>query len=86
MVDWWFDRDTDKTICLLTPAIVGREAAEAPAHPEGQCTFLDEAGLCHLHGLGLKPTEGRIALRGNRTPEGLHERIARTWDDVEAQA
>ena len=86
MVDWWFDRDKDKTIYLLTPAIVGREAGEAPAHPEGQCTFLDAAGLFRLHALGLKPTEGRIALCGGRTPEGLHEQIARTWDDAEAQA
>jgi hypothetical protein len=86
MLDWWFDRDKNKTIYLLTPAIVGREAGEAPAHPEGQCTFLDEAGLCRLHAPGLKPTEGRIALCGGRTPEGLHEQIARAWDDGEAQA
>ncbi len=85
MVDWWFDRDIDKTIYLLTPAIMGRENGEAPAHPEGQCTFLDEAGLCRLHDLGLKPTEGQIALCGNRTPAGLHEQIARTWDDAQAQ-
>ncbi len=86
MVDWWFDRDKSKTIYLLSPAIVGRESGEAPAHPEGQCTFLDEAGLCRLHDLGLKPTEGQIALCDNRTPEGLHEQIARTWDEANAQA
>ena len=78
MVDWWFDRDKSKTIYLLTPAIVGREGGEAPAYPEGQCTFLAEAGLCRLHDPGLKPTEERIALCGNCTPEGLHEQIART--------
>ena len=77
MVDWWFDRDKNKTLYLLTPAIMGHESGEAPAHPEGQCTFLDEAGLCRLHDLNLKPTEGRIALCGQRTPKGLHEQIAR---------
>lgn len=86
MVDWWFDRDKGKTIYLLTPAIVGRESGEAPAHPEGACTFLNADGLCQIHDGGLKPTEGQIALCGNRTPEGLHERIARAWDDVVAQA
>ncbi len=85
MVDWWFDRERDKTIYLLTPAIAGRESGEAPAHPEGQCTFLDADGLCRLHDSGLKPTEGQIALCGNRTPEGLHEQIARTWNAVDAQ-
>jgi hypothetical protein len=86
MVDWWFDRDKNKTIYLLTPAIAGRESGEAPAHPEGQCTFLDTDGLCQIHDNGLKPTEGQIALCGDRTPEGLHEQIARTWDDAAAQA
>ena len=86
MVDWWFDRDQNKTIYLLTPAIIGRESGEAPAHPEGQCTFLDKAGLCRLHDSGLKPTEGRIALCNHRTPHDLHEQIARTWGDDQAQA
>ena len=86
MVDWWFHRDKNKTIYLLTPAIAGRESGEAPAHPEGQCTFLSVDGLCQIHDSGLKPTEGQIALCNNRTPEGLHEQIARTWDDAVAQA
>ena len=86
MVDWWFDRDQNKTIYLLTPAIVGRESGEAPAQPEGRCTFLDEAGLCQLHDCDLKPTEGQIALCAGRTPEGLHEQIGRTWDAMAAQA
>jgi hypothetical protein len=86
MVDWWFDRDINKTIYLLTPAIAGRESGEAPAHPEGACTFLNADGLCQIHVSGLKPTEGQIALCGSRTPEGLHEQIARTWNDTAAQA
>ncbi len=86
MLDWWFDQDQNKTIYLLTPAIVGREGGEAPAHPDGQCTFLDEMGLCHLHKDGLKPTESQLALCKNRTPSGLHEQAAHAWDGVEAQA
>ncbi len=85
MVDWWFDREQNTTIYLLTPAIAGREGGEAPVHPEGQCTFLNEAGLCQLHDLSLKPTEGQLALCQNRTPEGLHEQIGRAWDTAAAQ-
>src|SRR5512143_828032 len=65
MVDWWFDRDQNKTLYLLTPAIAGHESGEASAYPAGPCTFHDEAGLCRLHDLGLKPTEGQLALCGN---------------------
>ena len=86
MVDWWFDRDLNKTIYLLTPAIAEREGGEAPAHPEGACTFLNAGGLCQIHDSGLKPTEGQIALCGNRTPAGLHEQVARMWNDDKAQA
>jgi hypothetical protein len=85
MVDWWFDRDKDKTIYLLTPALAGCESGEAPAQPEGPCTFLDADGLCQIHDSGLKPSEGQLALCRNRTPERLHEQIARTWDGADAQ-
>ena len=80
MLDWCFDREQSKTICLLTPAIHGREAGEAPAHPSGPCTFLDEQNLCRLHDLNLKPTEGQLALCHDRTPAGLHEQIGQAWD------
>src|SRR3972149_5808564 len=86
MLDWCFDRDQSKTVCLLTPAIWGRESGEAPVHPSGPCTFLDEQNLCRLHDLGLKPTEGQLALCNDRTPEGLHEQIGHAWDCDEGRA
>jgi hypothetical protein len=86
MVDWWFDTGQDRTVWLLSPAIQGREARPAPAIPSGVCTFLDERGLCGLHERGLKPTEGQLSMCAGRTPEGLHERIGRTWDTPEGAA
>ena len=86
MLDWCFDRDQSKTVCLLTPAIQGRESGEAPAHPSGKCTFLDEQNLCRVHDLDLKPTEGQLALCHDRTPEGLHEQIGHAWDCDEGRA
>jgi hypothetical protein len=85
MAEWWFDHAQDKTVFTLTPAIRGREGGESPAHPSGPCTFLNAAGRCELHDLKLKPTEGRLALCGNRTPEGLHEQIGRSWDNDDAR-
>jgi hypothetical protein len=86
MRDWWFDHAQDKTILILTPALQGREASEAPAYPKGPCTFVDAEGLCQLHSLGLKPTEGRLALCHNRTPENLHADTGRTWDSEAGRA
>lgn len=86
MSEWWFDHAQDKTVFILTPAIQGREGGESPAYPSGACTFLDEAGLCQLHDLGLKPAEGRLALCNNRTPDGLHEQIGCSWDNEDARA
>jgi hypothetical protein len=80
------DREQDKTVYILTPAIAGCESGEAPAHPSGPCTFLDENNLCCLHDLDLKPTEGQLALCHNRTPDGLHEQIGQTWNGDEGQA
>lgn len=79
MVDWWVD-PAGRTIYLLSPAIRGQETAVAPAEPRGDCTFRTPDGLCALHDAGLKPTEGRLALCQNRTPNGLHGRIAQSWD------
>jgi hypothetical protein len=82
MLDWWFDHAQNKTVHVLTPAIAGREAGQAPAIPSGRCTFLNEQGLCRLHDLDLKPTEGKQALCKERTPAGLHEQVAQTWDSA----
>ncbi|MBE2198685.1 MAG: hypothetical protein IAE79_08755 [Anaerolinea sp.] len=86
MLDWWFDHEQNSTIYLLTPAIVGSESGQAPAHPAGPCTFLDANNLCHLHDSGLKPTEGKLALCQNNTPAGLHEDVGRTWDSETGRA
>ena len=53
--------------------------------PKEHAPSLNVDGLCQIHDSGLKPTEGQIALCGGRTPEGLHEQIARMWDDAAAQ-
>ena len=85
MLDWWFDNAQNKTVYVLTPAIAGREAGQAPAIPSGRCTFLNEQGLCQLHDLGLKPTEGKQALCNERTPVDLHVQIGQTWDGAEGK-
>ena len=86
MLDWWFDHAQNKTVYVLTPAIAGREGGQAPAIPSGRCTFLNAQGLCQLHDLGLKPTEGKQALCKERTPAGLHEQIGQTWDGAAGKA
>ena len=85
MLDWWFDNEQNKTVYVLTPAITGREGGQAPAIPSGRCTFFSDEGLCRLHDLGLKPTEGRQALCKERTPDGLHEQVGRTWDGADGK-
>lgn len=86
MLDWWFDHTQDKTVYVLTPAIAGREGRQAPAIPSGRCAFLDAQGLCQLHDLNLKPSEGKQALCKERTPADLHERIAQTWQGADGKA
>jgi hypothetical protein len=86
MREWWFDHSHEKTVFLLTPALAGREGGESPVHPAGPCTFLTADGLCELHAVGLKPSEGRRALCHNRTPVDLHQRIGQTWNNAEALA
>lgn len=84
MVDWWVD-PAGRTVYLLSPAIRGWETAVAPIEPRGDCTFRTPNGLCALHDAGLKPTEGRLALCRNRTPDGLHDAIARSWAGEEGR-
>jgi hypothetical protein len=52
----------------------------------GCCTFLTESGLCELHELGLKPTEGRLATcdRSKIVTVENHPAfiIAKMWDGV----
>lgn len=83
MNDYWCRDEGD--IQILCPANKGKEGSFAAFMPVGNCTFQDENGLCELHNLGLKPAEGKKALCGGRTPKNLHEKMANTWDNPEAQ-
>jgi len=51
----------------------------APIKTNSGCIFLTDTGLCKLHDLGLKPTEGRIAHHDNKDPENLRRMISFTW-------
>lgn len=86
MLDWWYDNAQDTTVYVLTPAISGRERGQSPAIPTGACTFLNQSGLCDLHDLGLKPTEGRESLCRDRTAPDLHEQVANSWNSNTAQS
>lgn len=83
MNDYWARTKGD--IQILSPASKGYEGRMTPFWPGGGCTFQDEDGLCELHDLGLKPMEGRKALCKDRTPKKLHEKMAKMWDNPEAQ-
>lgn len=53
-------------IYYLRPAIAHHEGKEAPRYlVPGRCAFLGPTDLCTLHTVGLKPTEGRLALLCN---------------------
>lgn len=84
MVDYWVGSPGEEDIEIISPAIVGYEGRRAPICPFGGCTFLTEKGLCELHELGLKPTEGRLATCKGSC-EGLHEAVAQSWDNKESQ-
>ncbi len=56
----------------------------APERIEGHgCTFLNAAGLCELHGTGLKPLEGRLA-SCKLADNGLRKFVAQKWISVAA--
>lgn len=52
---------------MLKPALKGYGGQQAPwaTSSIAGCTFWDKNGLCQLHNLGLKPTQGKIALHEN---------------------
>lgn len=93
--EWYPDKRTGNTQSryVITPAVKGYEGKEAPRrHPIihticglGTCTFLQEGGLCEVHGTPLKPRECRIALGCSESPraEKRHVaeliKIARAW-------
>lgn len=57
--------------------------------PDGKCTFLSEEGLCQLHELGLKPTEGKLASHQptavDHFSKTLSAQIAQSWEAEENQ-
>ena len=78
-------------IGLLCPAEPGREGGNASFLPYGGCVLQNDAGLCVLHDLKLKPTEGRLAscLHAKHQPDNkvnVHKCVAATWDTPRAQA
>lgn len=88
MDDYWAGGggvDEDEDVHLLAPAIVGREGLSAPFWPNGRCTFLTNDGLCELHDLGLKPSEGKIASCVTEVSDGLHKAVAFEWNNPESQ-
>ncbi len=46
--------------------------------------FRTDAGQCELHDPGLKPTEGKMSTHKD-TPQELHEAMAESWNNKEAQ-
>lgn len=86
MLDYWVgnERSGGETIEILSPAVSGYEGRNAPFWPTGGCTFQTSDGLCELHALGLKPTEGRISWHGYKGNQ-LHWRMAKSWWNEKAQ-
>jgi len=89
MLDYWAGspagRETENNTYILCPASPGREGDSAPFWPNGGCVFQNQNGLCELHDLGLKPEEGQRATCKSDN-DGLHQEIAVTWENAEAQA
>ena len=50
-----------------------------------KCVMLDDNNLCKLHKLGLKPTEGKLAIHNKPQDETVEFRVAicETWKDSE---
>ena len=50
---------------------------------DGSCAFLDDQNLCTLHDLGLKPTEGKVAIHSekpvNDFKQTINYKVAMTW-------
>lgn len=64
---------------------------QAEAMDNGWCTFRRDDGLCELHDLGLKPTEGRLShhtiTKENYTfSRGLSYNVAKEWLEPKNEA
>lgn len=49
----------------IIPLIQAEQIGESDLDPNARCTFFKD-GLCELHTLGLKPTEGRLSHHSTR--------------------
>lgn len=88
MKDYWTEANGERTE-ILSPALKGHEKQGAPFFPRSEkgCTFWKD-GLCELHDLGLKPSEGRLAHHSTSHDKEctLHDEIHQTWDSDEGRA
>jgi hypothetical protein len=77
--DWWAGvvaGSTDRPIFMFQPELV---------QETGYCTFFKD-GLCTLHDLGLKPTEGKLSHHSTKLDnfkfnKSLSWMIAKEWQD-----
>lgn len=62
---------TDKEVPMVVPK---------QCQITGKCTFFKD-GLCELHDLGLKPTEGRLSHHGRKwnPKKSIGWAVAKTW-------
>jgi hypothetical protein len=79
---------------VLCPGAVGHEGSDndmlhvssgwGDRYPSNPCTFLKD-GLCELHALGLKPTEGRrvTCVHGDTSWHGVHDEMENAWKTAE---
>ena len=49
----------------IVPLIQAEQIGDSDGDPNAHCTFFKD-GLCELHTLGLKPTEGRLSHHSTR--------------------
>lgn len=87
MLDDWPDYNGNPN--LIKPAMKGSEGCKAPWETrtaEG-CTFWKD-GKCELHSIGLKPTQGKLALHGQNEDETYYiaDIIRASWKTDEAKA
>jgi len=94
MSDYWsgsingtLGEDSYYDIRILCGANTGYAGGSAPTWPRGApCVLQDkETKLCTVHNSGCKPTEGRLADCGGKTPDNLHQNMAALWENKQAQ-
>lgn len=83
-LDYCYGGD-EKDIKLISPALKSQEGKTAQFIPisTAGCTFWKD-GLCELHDLNLKPSEGKFAICKD-PQENLHEDVKKTWETKEGK-